>query len=43
MQKNLVAYPGGHPEADSCDVIASLFWLGYLQNVACSHECPDIT
>ena len=28
MQKNLEE----HPEADSCDVIVSLFWFRYLQN-----------
>ena len=32
MQKNLVAYLEEHPEADSCDVIVSLFWFRYLQN-----------
>lgn len=32
MQKNLIAHLEEHSEADSCDVIASLFWFSYWQN-----------
>lgn len=32
MQKNLIEHPEERSEADSCDVIASLFWFRYWQN-----------